>query len=390
MKIDKEAMVRSQHSVRYIEKHVQRIEQEVIKLQSCSQSVQVDEATLQDFMTRIGQLLEEKLVNNTLGQFSSNAAIGPRSVECTNLLFNIQGWYTDQQSVSRDPTLLGSPSSTELARTTSGQCSISHASGLIGKTVVSKQALLSILHTSDMPADDLRICLENGGLLYLEDQDRVKWIMQSDQFREWLNYPMSKTILINGNGTGNETFSPTTFLSAKLLETLGNIRPIISLHFFCSLHATSKGSMKEDPVGMIKSFIAQLVGQNVSWDLAFLTQVELNRIGANDFSSLCNTLRRLLQQLPSMTLLFWAIDGVTFYEGGEWRTDLLKAISELLNIMADCKKVVIKLLLTCDGRSSFVKDYIDKEDTLEAPATIDGDFQGWNDQVWNNSVAENL
>lgn len=29
MKIDQEAIVRSQHSVRYIEKHVQRIEQEL-------------------------------------------------------------------------------------------------------------------------------------------------------------------------------------------------------------------------------------------------------------------------------------------------------------------------------------------------------------------------
>ena len=90
MKIDQEAIVRSQHSVRYIEKHVQRIEQEVIKLQSCSNTVQVDEAMLQDFMTRIGHLLEEKLVNNTLGHFSSNAAIGPRSVNSTNFSFNLR------------------------------------------------------------------------------------------------------------------------------------------------------------------------------------------------------------------------------------------------------------------------------------------------------------
>lgn len=75
MKIDKEALVRSQHSVRYIEKHVDRIQQEVIKLQSCSKSVQVDEATVRDFVTRIGHLLEEKLVNSTLSQLSSNAAI---------------------------------------------------------------------------------------------------------------------------------------------------------------------------------------------------------------------------------------------------------------------------------------------------------------------------
>lgn len=85
MKIDQEAIVRSQHSVRYIEKHVQRIEQEVMKLQSCSKSVQVDEATLQDLMTRIGHLLEEKFVNSTLGHFSSNAAIGSRSVNCMSL-----------------------------------------------------------------------------------------------------------------------------------------------------------------------------------------------------------------------------------------------------------------------------------------------------------------
>lgn len=241
-----------------------------------------------------------------------------------------------------------------------------------------------------MPARDLQLCLQKGRLLNLEDQDRVKWIMRSDRFREWLSYPMSKMILINGNGSGNETFPPTTFLSAKLLETLGNIKPIITFKFFCSLHASSKGNMNDDPVGMIKSFIAQLIVRNVTWDLTFLTQEELNRIRTNDFRSLCNTLRRLLQQLPSMTLLFWTIDGVTFYERGEWRTDLLKAISELLNIMASCKKIVIKLLLTCHGRSAFVKEYVDDKDILLVPSTVDGGRQGWNDQVWESSVEKNL
>ena len=241
-----------------------------------------------------------------------------------------------------------------------------------------------------MPAHDLQLCLEKGRLLNLEDQDRVKWIMRSGQFREWLNCPTSKTILINGNGSGNETFSPTTFLSAKLLETLGNVKPIITFSFFCSLHAMSKDTMKDDPVGMIKSFIAQLIVRDVDWDLTFLTQEELNGIGANDFSSICNTLRRLLQQLPSMTLLFWTIDGVTFYERGAWRADFLKAISELLKIMAGCRKVVIKLLLTCHGRSFFVKEYVDDKDILSVPSAINGTFQGWNDEVWESSIEKNL
>lgn len=214
--------------------------------------------------------------------------------------------------------------------------------------------------------------------------------MQSGRFRQWLNHPTSKAILIHGNGNGNETFSPTTFLSAKLLETLKNIRPIITLHFFCSLHATSKGNMKEDPTGMMKSFIAQLLLRDMPWDLTFLTPEKQDRIGANDLGSLCDTLRHLLRQLPNTTLLFCTIDGVTFYEGAEWRIDFLKAVRELLSIMASCDKVVMKLLLTCHGRSSFVKDYIGKEDILEAPATIDGDFQGWNDQLWDRSVGRNL
>lgn len=266
---------------------------------------------------------------------------------------------------------------------------------LITGTAVSKQALLSTLQASDTPAHDLQLCLAKGRLLNLEDQDRVKWIMRSAQFRNWLNHPTSKTLLINGNGSGSETiFPPTTFLSAKLLETVGNIKPIIASGFFCSLHATSKGSssrIADDPVGIIKSFIAQLVArEDVDWDLTFLAKEGLDRIGANDLGSLCMALRRLLQQLPSMTLLFWTIDGVTFYERGEWRADLLKAVSELLEIIAGCKQVVIKLLLTCHGRSFFVKDYVAKEDILVVPSTIDGAGHGWNDQVWASSVGKTL
>ena len=90
MKIDQEALVRSQHSVRYIEKNVERIQQELVKLQSCSKSVQVDETTLQDIVTRIGHLLEEKLVNSTFSHFSSIAAIGPRNTNGIVFRFNLQ------------------------------------------------------------------------------------------------------------------------------------------------------------------------------------------------------------------------------------------------------------------------------------------------------------
>ena len=222
--------------------------------------------------------------------------------------------------------------------------------------------------------------------------------MRSDRFRKWLNHPKSKAILINGNAAGNETFSSTTFLSAKLLETLGNIEPIVTCKYFCSLHAASIDKSKEGPMGILKSFITQLlVGRNPSWDLTFLTREDVTAIvensssnNNNDLLTLCTTLNHLIQQLPDMTLVFWTIDSATFYERGEWRPAFLEAVQELLDIMASCGHVVIKLLVTCHGRSSFVKEYFDEEDVLLAPATVDGDCQGWNDQVWKSRMEEEL
>ena len=109
---------------------------------------------------------------------------------------------------------------------------------------VDLNGILSIHDISDFPAQDLRRCLASGQLLSLEEQDRVKWIMRSPGLRKWVTYPRSKTILINGNMDGNEVFSPTTFLAAKIVESLQAIKPIITLEFFCSLRATAKDAAK--------------------------------------------------------------------------------------------------------------------------------------------------
>ena len=77
-----------------------------------------------------------------------------------------------------------------------------------------------------------------------------------------------------------------------------------------------------------------------------------------------------------MTFFFLVIDGITFYERSNRRPDFLKAMTELLNIMDDCKEVTMKLLLVCHRQSAFVKDLIDNDDTLVFPSTVDGDFQG--------------
>ena len=214
--------------------------------------------------------------------------------------------------------------------------------------------------------------------------------MRSPELRNWLNHPRSEPILVNGNKTGNEVFSPTTFLAAKMVETLQAIEPIITLQFFCSLRATGKNDVKDNAITMLKSLIAQLLLRDVAWDLTSISQEYADRIQGNDLETLCEVFCRLLQQLPNMTFVYWMIDAITFYERAEWRGDFLKAINELLNIMDSCKQVVIKLFLTCHGRSSFVKDYIEDEDILLVPSIVDGDCQGWSDVGWHNSTKKDM
>ena len=230
-----------------------------------------------------------------------------------------------------------------------------------------------------------------GTSLSLTDQDRVQWIMQSPKLREWLIFsPKSRTLLINGDGDANEIFSPTTFLSAKLLESLGHMEPIITQHFFCSLHTTSRKDVMADATGLIKSFVCQLLLRDVSWDLSSLSPTDLGNIQHNGVDTICALFRTLIQQLPDTTFLFWIIDGINYYERSERRRDFLKVIHELLGIIKDCNGVVIKLLLTCHSRSSYVRDALGKEDILTVPPNVDGSRQGWSERAFQKTLGHEI
>ena len=259
------------------------------------------------------------------------------------------------------------------------------------EAAVTKTSLVSALGSPpDVPQRDLKRCLGMGTSLSLTDQDRVEWMMQSPRLREWLNFPESRTLLLNGDGDANEMFSPTTFLSAKLLESLAHIEPIITQHFFCSLNTSSRKDIMADATGLIKSFVSQLLLRDVSWDLAFLSVEDLEKIQHNDLEAICVLFRKLIQQLPDATFIFWTIDGINYYERSERRRDFLKVIQALLSVIKDCNGVIIKLLLTCPGKSLYVKDALGKEVVLNVPPTVDGSRQGWSDRGFQKTLGREI
>lgn len=128
----------------------------------------------------------------------------------------------------------------------------------------------------------------------------------------------------------------------------------------------------------------------MSWDLSFLSQKHLEKIGSGDLETIFMLFQKLVQQLPNKIFLFWMIDGINYYERSQWRPDFLKVIPELLEIIRGCNDVVIKLLLTCHGKSSFVKDALEKDDILTAPFDVDGSCQGWSERAFQRMIGPEI
>ena len=134
--------------------------------------------------------------------------------------------------------------------------------------VVEKDQLLVVLGSLEaMTEQDLHRCLAKSKLA---DPERAMWIINSNKLGQWLNSAGSSTLLINGNGEGNEIFSATTFIASKLLESLSTLQSVLSLSFFCSLHASTSDDFEANAIGMVKSLITQLLLHDFPTELNFL------------------------------------------------------------------------------------------------------------------------
>ena len=169
-----------------------------------------------------------------------------------------------------------------------------------------------------------------------------------------------------------------------------HIQPIISHHFFCSLHTTSREDIKDDATGIIRSFIVQLLLRDIPWGLSFLSKKDLEKIEHDDLETVFVLFQKIVLQLPNLTFVFWMIDGINYYERSERRQDFLKVIHGLLGIIKERDDIVIKLLLTCHSKSAYVKDTDEKDDILTIPLTVDGSRQGWSERVFQRTLGQEI
>lgn len=96
--VDLEAGVRSQHSVQYIEEHLDVIERMVGELQAAKQDIQMDEKTMDTIAARVGDATAERIVNRVVSLLSSSAGVASESIKGANIIRGHKYGRTDEMS----------------------------------------------------------------------------------------------------------------------------------------------------------------------------------------------------------------------------------------------------------------------------------------------------
>lgn len=203
-------------------------------------------------------------------------------------------------------------------------------------------------------------------------------LMGLARFQTWLGSDEPGTLLVGGGALSapGERISPMSFMCSTLIETLSNMEPAVTIHFFCGLHLSSGDNLR-GPTGIIRSLITQVLHQSGP-KLDFInSRIYRNQLQDHDLNCLCDCFVDLVKQCPMDTVLFCVIDGISFYETAHWREDLCLVVGMLRDLTNDDEvNAIFKLLITCPSRSRFIAKSIPPQDRLALSDATEDDRRG--------------
>ena len=262
------------------------------------------------------------------------------------------------------------------------------------------QALLSALeYEHSVLKKDVEAKLRAIWTLPRPEQDRIVAIMRSPKLHRWITATASSALLVNGNYQGSKWKQPTSFICAKLIDS---IQPIsedsqtsssstFHLAFFCGEHLEPR-----DPDfgldGMMRSLLSQLLLSYPDFDLEVVRR--MRNVHYDDVNDLCDIFFTLVDQLPPQTVIFCILDGITFYEDDATACeDAVLVLQTLVDITERTREngCAFKLLLMSPWNSrTLYRELIDQEaDVLWTPLRVPA-LGGFTAAGWNATVGSHM
>ena len=223
--------------------------------------------------------------------------------------------------------------------------------------------------------------------------------MRSHKLQNWITSTISSSLFINANHKGSSQQQPTSFISAKLIDSLtpppstnSTPRLTLPLAYFIGEHL-EPSDPDTGPSGLMRNLLAQLLLSYQSFDLRTIQRMQ-NTLDYSSVNDLCDIFDLLIAQLPSYIVVFCVIDAVSFWEDSatvcEEASIVVQTLVDIVERMRE-DECAFKLLLMSSWNSRVLyRDMVDQEgDVVWMPAKVpaQGGFTG---MKWSASIESNL
>lgn len=228
--------------------------------------------------------------------------------------------------------------------------------------------------------------LRKGTALTLADQDRAAAIIQHSKLEAWLSSQPTSTLFVNASSRRHENISPSSFVCAILSYALVQAPPIITLTWFCGLHADDS---EANTIAMMRSLTCQLLAASPRFEFRYSTSQYQSQLDEQPLKMLNRLFTELVQQLSSTTAVFCIVDGISYYEGRNQSDGVSSCIRKLVKL-ANMDEPIFKLLVTSPTRMTYVHQQrgVENETVLDIPQHVNGSKQGFNSKLISSNTEE--
>lgn len=203
-----------------------------------------------------------------------------------------------------------------------------------------------------------------GSDLSRENQERSLFVIESPILATWVKSERSAVLVVNGYSKRIEPKSALSFVGARLVYTLDQIRTgaefaaastarpdIITLHFFCGQHISGEETW-ESPAGVVNSLLAQLLKQCKGIDITRLAKIPRD-FDNTDIEETFSLFDATFKLLPPDSTVFCVVDALSFFVDSDDMCQDAKFLAASLIGLANKrspKRPIFKLLLTAPNR----------------------------------------
>ena len=265
---------------------------------------------------------------------------------------------------------------------------------------IRQQVLNRLDYEDSVLEQDVEAKLRTIWALPRQDQDRVVAIMRSHKLQNWITATDSAALFINANHKGSTRQQPTSFISAKLVDSItpspSNTQHephlTLPLAVFCGEHL-QHDDPDSGPDGMMRNLLAQLLLSYPSFNFHTIQRMQQN-LDYTSVNDLCDIFDLLIAQLPPYIVVFCIIDSISFFED---KTAVCEeasiAVEALVDVVERTREggCVFKLLVMSPWNSRVLyKHMVDQEgEVIWVPAKVPAQG-GFTAMKWNASVESNL